>query len=169
MAKKILYCKICAVRITSKNSKKGTFISRHAYKNRCVNCIKIYNDERYRKRDVKAGNKASRKYRYKNWQKILIYHAKRKRHNKPSNKVTISEDWIQKQYRLQKGKCHWTKIDFVLTKNDHALRPSLDRLNVGGPYSKENTVLALKSVNFGRNENSVRELIKFFNKIASNN
>ena len=77
MAKKILYCKICAVRITSKNSKKGTFISRHAYKNRCVNCIKIYNDERYRKRDVKAGNKASRKYRYKNWQKILIYHAKR--------------------------------------------------------------------------------------------
>lgn len=89
------------------------------------------------------------------WHKWLYRTASRKRKNKKKVEVSISEDWILCKYREQKGKCFWTGVDLEITHiPNHPLKPSLDRINPGGSYSKDNTVLVALSINIGRNENS---------------
>lgn len=110
----------------------------------------------------------SERYRIKRWAKFLIYTAKRKRPNR-NQKVDIDEEWILKQYLKQNKRCFWTGVELFITHKDHPLKPSLDRLKVEGNYSKNNTVISSKSVNFGRNENSTLELRKFISQIKKNN
>ena len=108
------------------------------------------------------------RYRTKRWAKFLIYTAKRKRPNR-NQKVSINEEWILKQYLKQNKKCYWTGVELVITHKDHPLKPSLDRLKIHGNYTKKNTVISCKSVNFGRNENSVSDFKNLISQIKKNN
>ena len=168
MKKEVLNCKICDIKINKDNSLKGTFLSRHAYYRRCVKCIKIFNDERYKKRNIKSSVQASKKYRFKNWAKFLIYSASRNR-SKKIKKVTIDKDWVLNQFKKQNKKCFWTGVDLHLTTSDHPLKPSLDRLIVDGNYSPENTVISCKAVNFGRNENNLDDFKNFLKAVVKSN
>ena len=50
----------------------------------------------------------------------------------------------------------------------HPFKPSLDRLEVNGPYSPQNVVISALSVNIGRNENPTENLKNFLKLISQN-
>ena len=168
MEKEVKNCKICNIKISENNSRKGTFVPRHSYYRKCIKCIKIYNDERYKKRNIKSSAKALKKYRSKNWAQFLIYSALRNR-SKKKKKVTINKEWVIEQFHKQNKKCFWTGVDLYLTTKDHPLKPSLDRLVVDGDYSPANTVVSCKAVNFGRNENKLGEFKNFLEAVIKSN
>ena len=169
MKKIIKVCKICKVKINKTNSLNGTFLTRHSYYKRCSKCIKIFNQNRYKLRNVENDKIVSKRYRKKNWPLFLLNSAKRNRKTRQEKKVSITKEWIKNQYIKQNKRCYWTNVRFYLTTDDHPLKPSLDRLIVNGPYSKNNTVLSLKSVNFGRNENSFIDLKIFLKEVVKQN
>ena len=169
MKKIIKVCKICKVKINKTNSLNGTFLTRHPYYKRCSKCIKIYNQNRYKLRNVENDKIVSKRYRKKNWPLFLLNSAKRNRKTRQEKKVSITKEWIKNQYIKQNKRCYWTNVRFYLTTDDHPLKPSLDRLIVNGPYSENNTVLSLKSVNFGRNENSFLDLKMFLKEVVKAN
>ena len=169
MKKIVKNCKICNVKIDEFNSLKGTFLSRHGYYKRCIKCIKIYNKRRTQNIDKSLEKKRLKRYRKKNWPLFLLNSARRNRKSRKNNNVTITKNWILEQYNIQNKRCYWSGVRFYITTDDHPLKPSLDRLVVGGKYSKDNTILSLKSINFGRNENSIEDLKKFLKRVVLDN
>lgn len=96
------------------------------------------------------------------WHKWLYRTASRKRHNKKKIEVSINEDWILQKYQEQSGRCFWTGVELEITHiPNHPLKPSLDRIDPRGAYSRENTVITALSINIGRNENSEKDWKEF--------
>ena len=161
---KVIFCKECKVKLDKNNIHKNTYIiSRHNF-GRCINCARLKKIQ-WRNKEVDAAT--SKKARVKYWYKYLLLRAKRKRQNKVNVNVSIDQKWILAQYNKQNKKCYWTGVKLVLSDiPQHPFKPSLDRLEVNGPYSPQNTVISALSVNIGRNENSTENLRNFFKLIS---
>lgn len=62
---------------------------------------------------------------------------------------------------------YWTGVDLEITNiANHPLKPSLDRLDTKGDYSRTNTVITALSVNLGRNENTSEDFVSFLKEVA---
>lgn len=71
----------------------------------------------------------------------------------------LRNGWIERQWKLQKGKCFWTGKPMVI--GDPLRRPSLDRLIPGADYSPENTVLTQYAINIMRLNNSQASFLNY--------
>ena len=88
-----------------------------------------------------------------NWKAVLMRHIETREMS-----CSINEDWIQKQYDRQKGRCYWFGIPMIpSTKSRDSFQPSLDRLDNSRGYHPDNVVLTSFAANFGRNQSTVDE------------
>lgn len=163
---KVIFCKECKVKLDEANIHKNTYIISGSNFGRCIDCARVKKNQ-WRNKDV--ASLTTKRSRVTYWHKWLLRSAKRKRVNKSLVPVSIDENWILKQYQKQNRKCYWTGVELEISNiPHHPLKPSLDRLEVNGPYSPKNTVISALSVNIGRNENSTENL-KIFLKLISQN
>lgn len=161
---RVIYCKECKAKLDETNIHKNTFIISGQNFGRCKSCALLKRNS-WRNKDVDA--LTAKKSRVTYWQKWLLRGAKRKRANKSPVPVSIDESWILKQFQKQKKKCYWTGVKLEISNiPNHPFKPSLDRLEVNGPYSPQNTVISALSVNIGRNENSIKSLKTFLKLIS---
>lgn len=77
----------------------------------------------------------------------------------------LSEEWFEEKLSLQNNRCYWSGVEFDM--NSILFRPSFDRIEPGGPYSKDNVVISTYFINFGRNNASIDELMKMIDDIRS--
>jgi hypothetical protein len=74
----------------------------------------------------------------------------------------ITRDWIQQQFDKQDGKCFYTGIKMIITKeNRYLFKPSMERIDCSKPYNRENCVLVCLGTNLGRNDIELSEYLKF--------
>ena len=70
--------------------------------------------------------------------------------------VELTTNDIRRLWLIQDGKCYWTDTPLDFFTGDrgkrHPLRPSLDRLEPGGPYSFENCVWTTQFANSARSD-----------------
>ncbi len=163
---KVIFCKECKVKLDETNIHKNTFIISRQNFGRCKSCALLKKNS-WRNKDVDT--LTAKKARATYWYKFLLRQAKAKRVNKSSVPVSIDEKWILQQYQKQDKKCYWTGVKLEISNiPQHPFKPSLDRLEIKGPYSPENTVITALSVNIGRNENSTKSLKTFLKLISQN-
>ena len=76
------------------------------------------------------------------------------------SKLMVDADDLRDIWEAQRGRCYWFGIDLDLNLlyNDHPdwypkrpLAPSVDKIDEGGDYTKDNIVICCRFANFGRN------------------
>ncbi len=125
--------------------------------------------------EIKAKKKTKNEYQYKYWQddlKILLRQTK-SRANIKGIEYTLTHEDLCNMYKQNNGMCALSKIKFDGRKQD-GLRirpylPSIDRINPGGSYTKENCRLICAYLNQALNQNGVEMLIKMVGSIIVNN
>ena len=158
-------CKVCGVKLKTSNSHRYTFVIGKKETNKCQSCVTIYN----RKVNKKSFN-IENYYRSRTvyWYKRLHDRAVRTSRDRKL-KINITPEWILEKFKKQEKKCFWYKVPLTITTINHPLRPSLDRLNENGGYTKENTVISSKCANIGRNINNQKKWKNFINLIKKYN
>jgi hypothetical protein len=107
----------------------------------------------------------AKKYKVKNWAKILILNAKRH-----SLQVEVDENFILSLFEKQNGKCFWYKVNLIPSEIEKfPNQPSLDRLDRNIGYTKENVVLACYTANIGRNITSQEVFQVFCDELLKRN
>ena len=111
----------------------------------------------------------------------LIYNVQRSAQNGPkgSGQKILDPDYIPRKidftvedlkdiwYRQQKGRCYWLDIPLNpewVNESFHPLALSVDRINCGGDYVKDNIVICSRLTNLGRSkypECNFREVIRY--------
>lgn len=126
----------------------------HCQETKTVNCYRkniTYKDgynNKCKKCEYEICTDSRKAYLVKNWAKILFLHAKK--HNKYD--FDIDEQFVSELYEKQNGKCFWFKVDLKPSNEaKYPWQPSLDRLDRGKGYTRDNVVLACYSANIGRN------------------
>jgi hypothetical protein len=93
--------------------------------------------------------------------KHLIADARKSDAKKQKFEINISVDWVEE--KLKKGICELTGLpfDFSPSKNTHFNRyaPSLDRIDSGKGYTKDNVRVDLSSVNIALGQYSDEEML----------
>ena len=79
----------------------------------------------------------------------------------------LTEEWVLKQINVQNNRCYWSGVEFDI--DSILFRPSFDRVEAGGDYSKDNVVLSTYFVNMGRNNASAEELMTMIDVIKHTN
>ncbi|MBP7983233.1 MAG: hypothetical protein KAY97_00105 [Chromatiaceae bacterium] len=125
--------------------------------------------------EVNAKKKSKNEYQYKYWDDDLkILHRQTKsRAARKSIEYTLTHEELCEMYKQNNGRCALSKIMFDGRKQD-GLRirpylPSIDRINPGGAYTKENCRLVCAYLNQALNQNGVEMLIKMVGSIIVNN
>lgn len=104
------------------------------------------------------------------WAERLLSYVRSAYANKKRVKVRtwsasdITKDFLWELLRAQSGRCHWTGIALSLDSG----KPwsiSLDRLNCGGGYTRDNVVLCCKAANLARSDSSPDEMRAFIEMI----
>jgi hypothetical protein len=78
----------------------------------------------------------------------------------------ITEEWVLEQLEQQDWKCYWTFVK--LDVNSVLFKPSFDRIDPDGGYTKTNVVMCSFFVNMGRNNATTEELGLMIKEIAAN-
>ena len=74
----------------------------------------------------------------------------------------ITREWVQEQFDKQDGKCFYTGIKMIITKeNRYLFKPSMERVDCSKPYTRENCVLVCLGTNLGRNDIDLDEYLKY--------
>lgn len=74
----------------------------------------------------------------------------------------IDKRWVEEQYLRQEGRCFWTNCELVPSSERYGIhRPSLDRLDPDGSYTKDNTVITCTAANRLRNRASRSDTVEF--------
>ena len=82
--------------------------------------------------------------------------------------IDISTEWIEEQFKKQKGKCFYSGLDMVICDTARGLRrPSLDKRDPSKGYTKDNTVLCCWAVNAAKGTRPEAELIAFLGDLKS--
>lgn len=127
-------CNRCKIKLEINNFTKDEK-TKDGFRNYCKQCRK------------ETSGVTAKKYRVKNWAKILILNARRH-----SLQVEVDEDFILKLFEKQNGKCFWYKVNLFPSEIEKfPNQPSLDRLDRNKGYLKDNVVLASYAANIGRN------------------
>jgi len=123
--------------------------------------------QRYKHNKVKPEYKKSsalqgKRYRQTKWAKMLCLYAAQR-----SEGAQLSEKEVLQKYAEQNGRCYWfgVKLDPLADSRD-PFKPSLDRLDVDGPYDKENVVISSLAANLGRQRASQVRWIQFIEEAA---
>ena len=116
---------------------------------------------RYQKNIDKHREKDRKRYRDA-WVKRRLTQIKSKC-TKNNIYFDLDEAWVSQQFLNQDNRCYWSGVKFDI--DSILFRPSFDRINAGGPYSKENVVLSTYFINMGRNNATVEELMAMIESI----
>jgi hypothetical protein len=90
------------------------------------------------------------------------------------SKIYVTPEEIQEIWEKQNGKCYWFGVDLDLDlmykdhpdwMPKHPLGPSIDKIDVGGDYTKDNIVICTRLANFGRNTCDFDRFHDIVNKI----
>ena len=74
----------------------------------------------------------------------------------------ITREWIQQQFTEQNGKCFYTDIKMIITKENRFLfKPSMERVDCSKPYNQDNCVLVCLGSNLGRNDIPLQEYLAY--------
>lgn len=93
-------------------------------------------------------------------------------------KFDITTDFIQELFRNQNGKCAITKIPFTFNRTKHhstkgrkkdPFSPSLDRIDAGKGYTKNNVRLVCLVVNLALNEFGDKIFVQMCEEFVKNN
>jgi hypothetical protein len=146
MAKRATHCRSCGVERSSSNftpSQRSSLCASCRYQN--------YRKNRQTPKAMQREREGARAYRARKWAHMLALNTARR---SPSSHMTEAD--VLALWERQRGLCAWFGIpmDRDAPPRDPA-RPSIDRLDVDGPYSPENTVLACIAANLGRQRASV--------------
>ena len=158
----ITNCIVCAIQLNTGTCHKNTFnLGKEGYR-LCKACIRTLRAERrkpYREKDAAR----ARKSRETDWAKWLLRQAKRRERD-----FEIDEDWIHARFLAQGEKCFWTGVQMTPSSDpNHALKPSLDRLDRSRGYRRDNVVLTALCVNLGRNEASEKQMREFLDVLKN--
>jgi hypothetical protein len=117
-------------------------------KAKCKPCMKKhwhewFNGGGYKK--VIPNKKEYREKRREDWAERLLV----------NRRQSLSHSVLHELYRNQEGRCYWSGLpmNVAARKKGESFDPysiTLDRLNPGGEYSKDNVVLACSAMNLGR-------------------
>lgn len=78
----------------------------------------------------------------------------------------IDYEFIQKLWKIQKGLCYYTKVPMKLTaRQKNPYQVSIDRIDSSLGYIKENTVLCCQSINYMKNDYSLKDFNLFINSL----
>ena len=80
------------------------------------------------------------------------------------DRKSLDLEWIQAQWKRQKGLCYWTKQPMNI--EDFNRKPSIDRLRPGEPYTPDNCVLTQYSINLMRNTTSFFDLARYLYELG---
>lgn len=128
-------CSVCEI-LKPVNDFKKAISYKNGYSTKCKKC------------EYKICTNSRNAYLVKNWAKILFSHAKK--HSKFD--FDIDEQFIKDLFEKQNGKCYWFGVDLKPSNiAKYPWQPSLDRLDRGKGYTKDNVVLACYTANIGRN------------------
>jgi len=133
--------------------------------NFCRKChYQRYKHNKQKPQYKKAASKQGKAYRQKNWAKMLCLYAHRR-----DASATISESDVLDKYEEQQGRCFWFGVPLDPTADCRdPFKPSLDRLDVDGPYSADNVVLSSVAANMGRQRASTDRWTKFLAEVSIN-
>jgi CRISPR/Cas system Type II protein with McrA/HNH and RuvC-like nuclease domain len=82
----------------------------------------------------------------------------------------ITREWIQEQFDRQNGRCFYTGIKMIITKeNRYLFKPSMERIDCSKPYTRDNCVLVCLGSNLGRNDIELSEYLKFIESLRVKN
>jgi hypothetical protein len=100
---------------------------------------------------------------HKTWITTIFNNLKTK-----NTKTDITPEWIQQQFDKQDGKCFYTGIKMIITKeNRYLFKPSMERMDCFNPYTRENCVLVCLGSNLGRNDLELKEYLKYIQNLRS--
>lgn len=84
---------------------------------------------------------------------VLLHRARASRHH-----CNLTLSFLRHLLRKQNGRCFWFGVVLSMCPVDNPLsKVSIDRLDNGGGYTKDNVVLSCQAANFARNSYSVGE------------
>lgn len=120
----------------------------------CQGCIKIlsYSRRFYNKTRETRIAQTIKNHRIDKWQNALVANAKYRAKLKGMD-FDLDSQFVLGLFKSQNQQCYWTGIVMSpsMIGRDPA-RPSLERLDTNGGYTKSNCVLACQFVNIGRGE-----------------
>ena len=78
----------------------------------------------------------------------------------------IDYEFVKKLWKIQKGLCYYTKVPMKLTaRQKNPYQVSIDRIDSGLSYTKENTVLCCQAINYMKNDYSLEDFNLFKNSL----
>lgn len=81
-------------------------------------------------------------------------------------KFNIDYNFIINQWDIQKGKCYYTNVDMNLTaRKKEPFQVSIDRIDSSKGYTEDNAVLCCQSINYMKNDYSLKDFTCFLNKL----
>lgn len=146
------HCSVCGVEKNDETFNPSQRVSL------CRKCC--YQKNKHKKQTPEYKRAAScqgKRYREKNWAKMLSRYCKSR-----SPDASITEDDILRKFSDQGGRCYWfgVLLEPIAEARD-PFKPSLDRLDVDGPYSNDNVVISSLCANLGRQRSSVDRFNEF--------
>lgn len=81
---------------------------------------------------------------------------------KQGHAIDFDTNYLMKLLREQKYRCYFSGVRFKLETNKRSpYKPSVDRLDPDGPYTKDNIVLSCQFINYARNNTNEKDTIEF--------
>jgi len=112
---------------------------------------------------IKQASLRGKRYRQQNWAKMLAAYARKRQ---PES--TLREEDLLHEFSEQNGLCFWFGVELdPYAESRDLFKPSLDRLDVDGPYDSENVVLSCLAANLGRQRASIERWQDFISKVQN--
>lgn len=150
-------CKICNIKKSLEENFRKT--GENTYRHQCDQCISKLKKEHY----LNGGKNKQYKNVYGGYESYF-----RTQLNRRNRKKTLTVEDCLEILKKQNYKCVLTGIDFVLEPKNPYL-PTLDRINAGGEYNKNNVRIVCNSVNSFRNKWSDEVFFQVCKKVVENN
>ena len=118
----------------------------------CKNCLKDY---KKKSRNPKKDKITHDIWKIKNWEKVLLKGCQRRARDYGFLCDLTSND-ILDQFKLQNGRCYWFGNTLKISNQKKFLsKPSIDKLNTNGNYTKRNIVISSYFANIARQNTEV--------------
>lgn len=121
--------------------------------------------DKQRVRDLSRVRESNRMtIRVRRWY-TAIYHSALTSARKYKLEIDIDAAFVLALYEKQGGRCYWLGIPIIpslLTRDPQ--RPSIDRLDGGRGYTRDNVVLTSQFANMGRNCTTVENFMAFLKR-----
>lgn len=119
----------------------------------CKDCFKDY---KKRSRNPKKDKITHDIWKIKNWEKVLLTGCK-KRAKEECYICDLTPNDILDQFKFQNGKCYWFGNTLKISNQKKFLsKPSIDKLNPNGNYTKQNIVISSYFANIARQNTDIK-------------